>query len=138
MTTRSTSILYLKGPGGEPIPVSDADPLPVTDGGATLEELTEQGRPATSGILKRFPAGVGTATALPAQATPRGFVVKVASTAANTVFFGFDAGITTSGANRGFPVDPGEMLDFDLDEMSKVYAISASAVECVAIVEVRE
>ena len=90
---------------------------------------------ATTGALVRLVLAPSTAQAFPALASPRGFVVKVPSTATASAFFGYDNSVSDTGANLGFEVEAGGEFTAEIDDTSKLYAFSANAVTLVAVVE---
>jgi hypothetical protein len=102
-----------------------------------LEEMANQGRACTSGSLVLLDLAPSTADHFRAAPSPRGFLVKVPSTATDSVFFGYASYVSTTGTNVGYEVEPGGEFDSDLDNTNKLYAICASAVTLVARIEVR-
>lgn len=87
-----------------------------------------------------FSTGQATVTAVAARAfaqsnsAPRangGIVIKALAANTQLVYVGPDATVSSS---NGFPLDPGASVAVPLDDPSKIFAISASGSQTIAVI----
>lgn len=58
----------------------------------------------------------------------KGIRLKSAGANANTIFISTDPGVTTgNSATAGYPLDPGEELELDIEDPTKLYCIAGGA-----------
>jgi hypothetical protein len=106
---------------------------PKCDDQARLHVSVDDGLPIDPTEPTEHTVGI-TAAALPVLATPGGFRVQVPE-AGGYVYVRALAGVTTSGAGRGWEIPPGTARRFNWSTTAGVYAIASASTEILVEVE---